>query len=164
VGGLAAAAVVAFLVLSKSGSSDAPKTTVPPTAAMPAPAPPVPPPVKTTVTVRFEAIPSGAHVIRKSDGRDLGSSPLDVKLPHNGSGTDYVFKKDGYKDFAVTTDLSEDNTVHVSLEKIEAPPAPVPAVAKTEPEKKKPSSGGHKPAKRHGGMVPDEDGLATPSF
>ncbi|HSZ80956.1 MAG TPA: serine/threonine-protein kinase [Polyangia bacterium] len=161
-GGLAAAAVVAFLVLSKSGSSDAPKTTPPPTAAMPAPAAPVTPPAKTTVTVRFEAIPTGAHVIRKSDGRDLGPSPLDVKLPHNGPGTDYVFKKDGYKDFAVTTDLSEDNTVHVSLEKVEAP-APAPTLAKVEPEKKKPSSG-HKPAKHHGGMVPDEDGLATPSF
>ncbi len=167
VGGLAAAAVVAVLVLSKSGSSDAPKS---PTAAMPAPTPVAPPtpPAKTTVTVRFEAIPAGAHVIRKSDGRDLGSSPLDVKLPHDGPGTDYVFKKDGYKDFAVTTDLSEDNTVHVSLEKIEAPPAPMAnaanATKKVEPEKKKPSSGGHKPAKRHGGMVPDEDGLATPSF
>jgi hypothetical protein len=166
-GGLAAAAVVAFLVLSKSGSSDAPKTTMPPTAAMPAPAAPVAPPAppaKTTVTVHFEAMPTGAHVIRKSDGRDLGTSPLDVKLPHNGPGTDYVFKKDGYKDFVVTTDLSEDNTVHVSLEKLEAPPAPVPTVMKTESEKRKPSSGGHKPAKRHGGMVPDEDGLATPSF
>jgi serine/threonine-protein kinase len=161
VGGLAAAGVVAFLVTSKSGStSDAPKA-----SAMVAPAAPVAPPAppaKTTVTVRFEALPAGAHVVRKSDGHDLGASPIDVKLPHNGPGTDYVVKKDGYKDFAVTADLSEDNTVHVALEKIEAPPAPT--AAKVEPEKKKPSSGGHKPARRHGGAVPDEDGLATPSF
>ncbi|HEX4404403.1 MAG TPA: serine/threonine-protein kinase [Polyangia bacterium] len=165
VGGLAAAAVVAVLVLSKSGNSgstDAPKSTSASTAAMPAPVVPPAPPPKTTVTVRFEAIPAGAHVVRKSDGHDLGASPLDVKLAHNGPGTDYVVKKDGYKDFAVTADLSEDNTVHVALEKIEAPPAPT--AAKVEPEKKKQSSGGHRPAKRHGGAVPDEDGLATPSF
>jgi len=161
VGLVAAAGVAAAVVLGGGKSpSDAPKA---PVAAMPAPAPVVPPPappVKTTVTVRFEASPTGTHIFRKSDNKDLGATPLDVKLPHNGPAMDYILRKDGYKDYGVTADLNEDNTVHVALEKVEAPPP----VAKPEPEKKK--SGGHKGGgKRKGGVgVPDEDGLATPSF
>jgi serine/threonine-protein kinase len=158
--GIAAAAVVAFVVMGKS--SDAPKA---PVAAAPAPAPVAspPPPAKTTVTVRFEASPAGSHVFRKSDNKDLGPAPLDVKLPHNGPVTDYVLRRDGYKEFGVTADLSEDNTVHVALEKIEAPPVPV--AAKPEPEKKKVSGGKKGGGKHKGGAgVPDEDGLATPSF
>jgi serine/threonine-protein kinase len=159
--GVVAAAVVAFVVMGGK-SAEAPKA---PVAAAPAPAaaPPAPPaaPAKTTVTVRFEASPVGSHVFRKSDNKDLGSAPLDVKLPHNGPATDYVLRKDGYKEFAVTADLSEDNTVHVALEKIEAPPV----AAKVEPEKKKVSGGKKGGGKHKGGIgVPDEDGLATPSF
>ncbi len=161
--GIAAAAVVAFVVVGKSGEA-----AKPPVAAMPAPAPapvaPPAPPAKTTITVRFEASPVGSHVFRKSDGKDLGAAPLDVKLPHNGPATDYVLRKDGYKELDVTADSSEDNTVHVALEKVEAPP---PVAAKPEPEKKKPSGGGRRNGggKRRGGAgVPDEDGLATPSF
>jgi len=161
--GLAAVAAVVFLVLPKSGA-EAPKA---PIAALPAPAPtpvaPPPAPPKSTVTVRFEASPDGAHVIRKSDGEDLGAVPLDVKLPHNGpSGpaTSYLLRKDGYKPLDVAADLSEDNTVHVALEKLE----PVPTEAK--PEKRKVSSGSGRKSggKRRGPAVPDEDGLATPSF
>jgi serine/threonine-protein kinase len=154
VGGLAAAAVVAVVVMGKS-NAEAPKAPV-------AEAPALAPPVKTNVVVRFEVTPAGAHVFRKSDGNDLGASPLDVKLPHNGPASDYLLKKDGYKDFAVTADLSEDNTVHVALEKIEAPALPV--AAKPENERKRPASSGHKGGKHKGGIVPDEDGLATPSF
>ncbi|HVU49175.1 MAG TPA: serine/threonine-protein kinase [Polyangia bacterium] len=156
---LVAAAAIAFVVIGKS--SDAPKGAV---AAAPAPAAvaPPPPPAKTTVTVRFEASPAGSHVFRKSDNQDLGPAPVDVKLPHNGPAVDYVLRKDGYKDYGVTADLSEDNTVHVALERIEAPPQPV--AQKPEPEKKK-VAGGHKGGgKRKTPGVPDEDGLATPSF
>ncbi|HEV3030234.1 MAG TPA: hypothetical protein VG319_01255, partial [Polyangia bacterium] len=161
---LAAAAAVAFFALPKSGA-EASKA---PVAALPAPAtPPVAPPAppaKTTVTVRFEATPAGAHIIRKSDGEDLGAAPLDVKLPQHGPASDYLVRKDGYKPFDVTADLSEDNTVHVALERLEEPSVPV---AKPEPEKKRVSSGGgaHKGGGKHkGAAVPDEDGLATPSF
>jgi eukaryotic-like serine/threonine-protein kinase len=160
--GIAAAAVVAFVVLGKSG--DAPK---PPVAAMPAPAsapvaPPAPP-AKTTVTVRFEASPVGSHVFRKSDNKDLGEAPVDVTLPHNSPAADYLLRKDGYKELDVTADSSEDNTVHVALERVEAPP---PVATKPEPEKKKPAGGGRKGGGKHkgGAGVPDEDGLATPSF
>ena len=165
VGAVAIAAAVVVLVLPKgSSSAGAPVKAV--AVAGPAPAavlPPAPAPArKTLVTIRFEAVPDGTHVFRKNDGEDLGAAPLDIKLPYNGPSTDYVLRKDGYKDFGVTADLSEDNTVHVALEKIE--PTPV-ADKPAEPEKKRAATGhrggGHKHAP---GIVPDEDGLATPSF
>jgi hypothetical protein len=159
---LVAAAGIAFFVMGGK-PADAPKAPV--VAAAPAPSAPVAPPAppaKTTVTVRFEASPAGSHLFRKSDNKDLGAAPVDVKLPHNGPATDYVLRKDGYKDYGVTADLSEDNTVHVALEKVEAPQ---PVAQKPEPEKKKVSGGGRKGGgKRKGPGVPDEDGLATPSF
>jgi serine/threonine-protein kinase len=160
---LAAAAAVAFFALPKSGAEPSKA----PAAALPAPAPaPVAapaPPAKATVAIRFEATPAGAHVIRKSDGEDLGAAPLDVKLPLHGPASDYLVRKDGYKPFEVTADLSEDNTVHVALEKLEVPSVPV---AKPVPEKKRVSAGGgHKGGGKHrGAAAPDEDGLATPSF
>jgi serine/threonine-protein kinase len=158
--GIAAVAAIGIIVVM-SKSSEAPK----PVAAVPAPpAPPVvppAPPAKTTVTVRFEASPAGSHVFRKNDNKDLGAAPLDVKLPHNGPASEYVLRKEGYKEFGVTADLSEDNTVHVALEKIEAPQ---PVAQKPEPEKKKVSGGKRGGGKRKGPGVPDEDGLATPSF
>jgi hypothetical protein len=110
--------------------------------------------------VRIEASPAGSHVFRKSDGKDMGAAPLDLKMPHNGPATEFLLRRDGYKEYGVTADLSEDNTVHVALEKVEAP---APIAAKPEPEKKKPA--GRKGLKHKGGAgVPDEDGLATPSF
>jgi len=161
---LAATAAVAFFALPKSGAeaSKAPAAALP--APTPAPVAPPAPPAKTTVTIRFEATPAGAHVIRKSDGEDLGAAPLDVTLPQHGPASDYLVRKDGYKPFDVTADLSEDNTVHVALEKLEVPSVPV---AKAEPEKKRVSSGGgsRKGGGKHkGAAAPDEDGLATPSF
>jgi hypothetical protein len=161
VGGLAAAAV-AVVFLTQGKTEEKPKA---PVAAMPAPAPtPAPsPPAKTTVMVRFEAMPSGTHVFRKTDGKDMGAAPLELKLAQKGGAADYVLRKDGYKELPVTADLRDDNTINVALEKV-----PEPVVAKPEPEsKKKPSSGrkgGGGGKKKGGGLVPDEDGLATPSF
>jgi serine/threonine-protein kinase len=161
VGGLAAAGIAVFFV-TQNKAAEAPKA---PVAAMPAPVtPPATPvaPAKTTVTVRFEASPAGTHVFRKSDGKDLGAAPLELKLPVKGAAADYLLRKDGYKEYPVTADLRDDNTLHIALEKV-----PEPVAAKPDPEpKKKPSGrksgGGGK--RKSGNLVPDEDGLATPSF
>jgi hypothetical protein len=164
IGGLAAAAAVAFLVLPKNGdkkAEDAPTTHV---AALPSPTGPAESAKPTTVTIRFQATPAGTHVFRKSDGTDLGVAPLELKLPRNGSVNDYLLKKDGYKELAMRADLSEDNTLEAALEKLPEPVAAKPT--EPEPVKKKPSGarkGGGK-RKSGGGSVPDEDGLATPSF
>jgi hypothetical protein len=159
--GVAVLGGLAFVLFGRGTSGDAAKA---PVAAAPAPAPVAPPPAppeKTTVTVRFEASPTGSHVFRKSDGTDLGVAPLELKLPHNGPATEFLLRKDGFKELGVTADLSSDNTVHVALEKLEAP-APPPAATRPEPARR---PAAHRAGGRHrAGAAPDEDGLATPSF
>jgi hypothetical protein len=115
------------------------------------------------VTIRFEATPEGSHVFRKSDGSDLGAAPLELKLKKDDPAVEYTIRKDGYKDLPLSTDLDNDHTLHVALEKV-APPPEAPKAASDSGKKK--SSGGHKSGGKHkpAGPVPDEDGLATPSF
>jgi serine/threonine-protein kinase len=163
--GLAAAAAVAFFALQGGGDKKPAATATaakPPEATAPTP-PPAKPAAPELVTIRFEATPEGARVIRKSDGIDLGGVPLEIQLKKNGPAVDYLIRKDGYRELPLSTDLDNDHTLHVALEKVAAPPEPTKAAA--EPSKKK-SSGGHKSSGKHKapGLVPDEDGLATPSF
>jgi serine/threonine-protein kinase len=160
--GLVAAGAAAFFALQGGGD----KTPAPaPVAKAPvaaAPSPPPPPAAPKTVTIRFEATPEGARVIRKSDGMDLGAAPLELELQKDGPAVEYTIRKDGYKDLPLSTDLDNDHTLHVALEKV-APPPEAPKAA-SDSGKKKPS-GGHKSGKhKPAGPVPDEDGLATPSF
>jgi serine/threonine-protein kinase len=156
--GGAAAAIVVGVVLFRDNTP--PPAPAPPpvatttTVAPPAPTPP-PPPVKKTVTIRFEAEPAGAHVIRKKDDKDLGVVPIEVQLAKDAGKTGpdallYVLRLPGYKDRALTADVTMDRTFHVALEKA---PAPV--------DKKKPPS--HRGPRKPRNPV-DEDGLATPSF
>jgi serine/threonine-protein kinase len=155
--GGAAAAIVVGVVLSRN---EPPPPAPPPVATTttsvtpPVPTPP-PPPAKKTVTIRFEAEPAGAHVIRKKDDKDLGVVPIEVQLAKDAAkaGPDallYVLRLPGYKDRALTADVTMDRTFHVALEKA---PAPV--------DKKKPP--GHRGPRKPRNPV-DEDGLATPSF
>jgi eukaryotic-like serine/threonine-protein kinase len=166
VGALAAAAAVAFFALPNMGGG-AQEGSKPPVAALPAPA--TTPPAPKTVTLRVDATPEGAHVFRKSDGTDLGTAPLELELPLKSGAVEYVVRKDGYKESLLSTDLSRDRKLRVALEKLPPPPPPIaekPA-APTESAKKKASSGGGRRGGggKHGkGLVPDEDGLATPSF
>ncbi|MDB4982657.1 MAG: hypothetical protein JWM82_3409, partial [Myxococcales bacterium] len=115
--------------------------------------------------IRVEASPAGVHVFRKADNTDLGTAPIELQLPHNGPAVLYVLRKDGYKELDVETDLDNDHTLHVALEK--DPEAAGDRGDKAEPQKKKGGAGGggHHVAKHKGGSpAPDEDGLATPSF
>jgi serine/threonine-protein kinase len=164
VGGLAAAAaVVFFLTQGKDKEGERAKA---PVSAMPAPAGPAPapsPPVKKAVSVRFEATPAGTHVFRKSDGKDLGQAPLELDLPFKGTETDYLLRKDGYKEFPVSANLSEDNTLHIALEKVPEPVAEKKP-AEEKDKKRTPARRGGGGRRHAGGVAPDEDGLATPSF
>jgi eukaryotic-like serine/threonine-protein kinase len=161
VGGVAAAAIVAFVAMPKGN-----KEAAAPQAAMPAPAPtapvvpppvaPLAPPAPKTVTLRFEAEPSGAHLFAKKDGKDLGEIPVELQLPKGTGSSDYVFRLAGYKDVSLAAKQTADRTMHVSLEKVAAPP-PTQAAADKH----------HAPAHHGGGKKKtpiDEDGLATPSF
>ncbi|HEY6461592.1 MAG TPA: serine/threonine-protein kinase, partial [Polyangiaceae bacterium] len=161
VGGVAAAAIVAFLVIPKGQ-----KESAVPHAAMPAPAPtapvapppPVAPPAPKSVTLRFEAEPSGAHLFDKKAGKDLGEIPVELQVPKGTGSADYVFRLAGYKDVSLAAKPNADRTLHVSLEKVAAPPA---AQATADASK-------HHSAPHHAGGKKkppvDEDGLATPSF
>ncbi len=136
-----------------------------PHAALPAPAPTVPvappppvaPPAPRTVTLRFEAEPTGAHLFDKKAGKDLGEIPVELQVPKGTASADYVFRLAGYKDVSLAAKPNADRTLHVSLEKVAAPPAAQAAADKH-----------HAAAPHHGGgkkKTPvDEDGLATPSF
>jgi len=160
-GGVAAAGVVAFLMMSGGETAKPAGAPNPATPQPAATAPPVTPPpavpLKKTVTLRFEAEPAGVHVFSKKDDRDLGVVPVEVQLPKDtaksGEPVGYVLRLPGYKDRSLTADAKADRTLNVALEKL--PPA---------------SDGGKKKASGHhvGGKRPktpvDEDGLATPSF
>ena len=158
-GGLAAG--VFFLVSGgKKPPAAPPPVATTTTPAVTPPAPPQPPqvPVKKTVTIRFEAEPAGAHVIRKKDDKDLGVVPVEIQLAKDAgkAGPDalaYVLRLPGYKERPLTADVNMDRTFHVSLEKAAAP---------VDPKKGKPG-GGHHVTKKTKNPV-DEDGLATPSF
>jgi serine/threonine-protein kinase len=163
--GLAAAAAVAFFALQGGGKAPPAPTPAakPPVATAPTTPPPSAPAAPKLVTIRFEATPEGSRVIRKSDGADLGVVPLELQLKKDGPAVDYLIRKDGYKDLPLSTDLDNDHTLHVALEKVAAAVEPKPA---GETPKKKASSSSHKSGGKHkpSGPVPDEDGLATPSF
>jgi serine/threonine protein kinase len=162
-GGALALLSVGYLALK--GKTEPPATppvaTTTTTPTPPAPPPPLPaPPVKKTVTIRFEAEPAGAHVIRKKDDKDLGVVPIEIQLAKDAGkagpdGLAYVLRLPGYKERPLTADVNGDRTFHVSLEKAPAPADP----------KKRGAGGGHRPATgRHPRNPVDEDGLATPSF
>jgi eukaryotic-like serine/threonine-protein kinase len=159
IGGVAAAAILAFVAMPKGKQDAAPHAALPaPAPTIPvAPPPPVAPPAPRTVTLRFEAEPTGAHLFDKKAGKDLGEIPVELQVPKGTASADYVFRLAGYKDVSLAAKPNADRTLHVSLEKVAAPPAAQAAADKH-----------HAAAPHHGGgkkKTPvDEDGLATPSF
>jgi len=163
IGVVAAVAGVGLLFLPKS--HDKPPSG--PQAALPAPTPPVvapPPPVAPvapvakTVTLRFEAEPSGAHLFDKKDGKDLGEIPVELQVPKGAQPSDYLFRLAGYREVALSAKPNADRTLHVSLEKLAAA---TPAANETNKHRAPAHHGGT--GKRAKSPV-DEDGLATPSF
>jgi serine/threonine-protein kinase len=164
---LAAVAVVGVIFFKRSPPPVEPAVATPtPAAPRPVPAAPPAPPAPTLVTIRLEASPSGVHVIRASDDKDLGAVPVEVKVPRGSGKSAYLFKLDGYKDKALSADATGDRTMHVALEKEPPPPttAPPPAAVSDDKRNKRPAAPS-KPRPAHRPRAnPDEDGLATPSF
>jgi eukaryotic-like serine/threonine-protein kinase len=153
---------VTLLVVSKSHDKPAslPQAALPAPAPLPvAPAPPVAPPAAKTVTLRFEAEPSGAHLFDKKDGKDLGEIPVELQVPKGTEPSAYLFRLAGYREVALNAKPNADRTLHVSLEKL-AEPATTPAASETKHHAPAHHAGGGK----HSKSPVDEDGLATPSF
>ena len=110
-----------------------------------APPPPAASPLAKTVTLRFEAEPSGAHVFAKKDGKEFARSPSSCKLPKGPSPSAYLFRLAGYREVALTAKPNADRTLHVSLEKLaradpdgqptdQAPRPPAPPRRRQAPE------------------------------
>ncbi len=156
IGGAAVAAAVLVVLLIPKKHPPAPPAAVatPSPVVEPPPAPPPAPEAPAKVTIRFETDPPGAHVIDESDGKDLGTVPVEVQLAKGTDPSKYTLRMAGYRDVPLTATPTADRTMHVVLDKV---PAPAPAAA----------SDHHRPAAHHGSRrrsVIDEDGLATPSF
>jgi serine/threonine protein kinase len=138
VAGVTAAIMIVVGIFAKSSSStasDAPKTTLAPTAVVeppkpvePAPAPIPPPEVK---HVLFASEPLDSHVFH--NGQDLGAPPLTVDVPHGQKVTVEV-RHDGYKPQTISLDGSEAK-MKVKLEKVAAAPRPAPARRPSEPSR-----------------------------
>jgi eukaryotic-like serine/threonine-protein kinase len=159
VGSLAAVGGIALLLLPKShdkATSQQALSAPAPTPAV-APPPPVAPPAAKTVMLRFEAEPSGAHLFAKKDGKDLGEIPVELELPKGSQSSDYLFRLAGYREVSLTAKPNADRTLHVSLEKVPAPP---PTTADANKHHASPHHAGGRRTK----SPVDEDGLATPSF
>lgn len=112
--------------------------------------------------LRFEAEPETAHVFRKTeaapDGEDLGVVPVELKLPRGDAASTYVMRAEGFRERSTKADATRDRVVHLSLDKVPAPPV-VPG--KKPPTVAKPPAHAVKP---HKAPVHDADGLAVPSF
>jgi hypothetical protein len=160
-GGLVAAGVIGFMLMSKEAPKPpAPAAVVSPPVPTKIAPPPPGPPIKKTVTIRFEADPPGAHVFNKKDDKDLGVVPVEVQLAKDavkkGDAAAYVYRLPGYRDLALTADPSTDRTIHVSLDKLPAPA--------NEGGKRKGGAAHHVAGGKKARNPVDEDGLATPSF
>lgn len=134
------------------GATTAPPGAAPDTASAKPPAP-------STVKIRFEGEPAGAHVFRKVDGKDeaddLGAVPLDLKVPRSAEPATYLMRAKSHRERAVEVDLSRDQVVHLRLE----PQTP----AADGDRRPRPST--PRPARPKRAAIPDDaDGLAVPKF
>jgi serine/threonine protein kinase len=167
---LAGAAAAVFMLATRPSKGNK-AAAGDPGASVSAEGAPAAAPSPNTVTIRFEAEPAGAHLIRTTDDKDLGVVPVELRLPRDGGRPEYVLRLDGYKDKPLIADLGRDQTLRVSLER--QPPAPPPAVVPAaaadstdkpaEPLRRR-TTPVRRPAHRGHGQPGDEDGLATPNF
>ncbi|MES1166207.1 MAG: serine/threonine-protein kinase [Verrucomicrobiota bacterium] len=146
---------VAFVAIRKNRTAAHPPVVAAPPPPV-EPAPPLAPAVPETVNVKFEVEPAGAHVLRMIEGRrepeDVGVVPLELKLARADDPVEYLLRADGHKDRTINVDLTRDQVLHLSLEKL-------PVADKDKKVKAPP-----RPVKPHRPAVHDTDGLAVPSF
>ena len=76
-----------------------------------------------TVRVNFSSDPTGATV-SKSDGSQLGVTPLSVEIPYSDKPVDYRLQKDGYVSKVSSFVPNLPSPVFVLLERIEPPASP----------------------------------------
>jgi hypothetical protein len=78
------------------------------------------------VMLHFISIPSGADVIRLSDGAKLGVTPLVQMVPRGEAKLKFNVKLAGYDDYPVTMDGNINETMSFGLIPVGQAPAPTP--------------------------------------
>jgi serine/threonine-protein kinase len=170
-------AIVAAAVLAGGGAflyvknqSDAP-----PAAATTTPTPPVAPTAPAepkTVAVSFESNPSGAAVVMKDTGQEIGTTPFQKDFPYGKKPLEFVFRKTKYDDASASfiPDVARvvSGTLPPQRAAAPAPEAAPPAskASKTSSHHSRPATApaATKPPKKTGRPVNDEDGVLEPSF
>jgi len=122
---LAAAGVTAFVLWPR----EAPPALTPPVAVVvplpqpPQPAPEPPPPPPEDVRLRVETLPAGARV--ELDGRAVGVTPLDVRVPKSEKAVKVVVKKAGYQELQspLVPDVDQKLTLKLTAARRGAPKA-----------------------------------------
>jgi serine/threonine-protein kinase len=134
-----------------------------------------PPAPAANVTLRIEAVPATAHLLRKPGPgvgagvppEDLGQVPVELSLPQLGQPRDYLLRAEGHKDRMVRVDPQHDHGIlRFNLEPALALSDKAGDKAGEKVGDKRPRPPERKPAPKPIRRVPihDADGLAVPSF
>jgi serine/threonine-protein kinase len=138
--GLIVATLLAAVFLRKG---EAPVPAKPTNITQPTPSEtPAPPKAPVAVRVRLESTPSGARVVRVSDGAVLGTTPETIELRPSSDPLPLRFEKEGFVAATREASRAADSSLSVVLEAIPEKPGRAP---------KK-----HTPAKTHGSPGQDE--------
>jgi hypothetical protein len=68
---------------------------------------------------RLTSDPTGARVVRATDGVDLGVTPLATSVERGGGEARFILKHRGFHEEAVTFDAASDGARHISLRAID---------------------------------------------
>jgi serine/threonine protein kinase len=156
-GALVVAGLAAYFVTRPSPSRQTQKAAV--TATTPAK------PKKVRLT--FKSDPVGAAVVRKDTSEQLGTTPFTVELAAGNKAIEFAFRKDTYREEAVTFVPTESGKIAVALV-AEPPPAPERPPARVEPKTNRETRSASRrrspPVRKRVGRPMDEDGVLAPQF
>jgi serine/threonine-protein kinase len=130
VGGAALLLTVGVLALSGLAGGGPAKPVAPP--SNPAPDPPPPAPGARKIVWLVKSDPSGATVIRREDGKVLGTTPWYEERTAEKGTVDIALSKSGYVDAHEILPLDQSTTLHLKLDaqKRGRDPTPKPPVGK----------------------------------
>lgn len=152
VGGVTVGVLQWRVPTSHREGSDAPVDKVTPQSPLPVPGPPPraavqPPPVSaptpetSTITLHVESEPSGASVIRASDGKVLGQTPLQYTHPREPQGTlDLILRRKGHSEVSLSLLLGQD-AHRKEILPLSSSPAPERPADRSPSEGKRPPGG-----------------------
>jgi serine/threonine protein kinase len=121
-GALVAAGIGGFLYLRTPGAA---KTTPPPSSFSGGTTTDVKPPPRTTVRWSIDSEPTGADVVRVSDGQLLGKTPWSREQPPSGGAILVRLRYPGFAERQLSLDQMTDITRRETLDAVPGAPRPV---------------------------------------